>query len=64
MNWSFILSCLKRAGWTFCESALAMIPVGVGIEEVGWLHVLSVSSVAAIISFVKSIVVGVPENLR
>ena len=61
MNKEFFLACGKRALWTFCESALAMIPVGIGIEEVGWIHVLSVSSLSALIAFLKSIVVGIPE---
>ncbi len=61
MDKLFWVSLLKRAGWTFCETALALIPVGVGIEQVSWLHVLSVSALAAVISALKSIVAGMPE---
>ena len=61
MNKAFWLALAKRALWTFCESALAMLPVGIGIEEVSWLHVLSVSALAAVISALKSIVAGMPE---
>lgn len=57
----FWLAALKRAGWTAAETAIVMIPVGVGIEEVKWLHVLSVAAGAAILSFLKSIVAGMPE---
>lgn len=61
MTKEFWIAVLKRAGWTAAETALAMIPVGVGIEEVHWLHVLSVVAVATVISILKSIVAGVPE---
>lgn len=52
---------LKRAGWVAAETALAMIPIGVGIEEVEWIHVLSVVAMAAFLSLLKSIVAGMPE---
>lgn len=61
MNKQFWVALAKRALWTAAETALALIPVGVGIEEVGWLHVISVSALAAIISALKSIVTGLPE---
>jgi len=61
MNKQFWIALAKRAAWTAAETALALIPVGVGIEEVGWLHVLSVSALAAVISALKSIVAGMPE---
>lgn len=61
MNKQFWIALSKRAAWTFAETALALIPVGVGIEEVSWLHVLSVSALAAVISALKSIVAGMPE---
>jgi len=56
-----IIAALKRAGWTAAETALAMIPVGVGIEQVNWIHVLSVVAVASILSLLKSVVAGMPE---
>ena len=56
-----IIAALKRAGWTAAETALAMIPVGVGVEDVSWLHVLSVVAAAAILSVLKSVVAGMPE---
>ena len=55
------IAALKRAAWTAAETALAMIPVGVGIEEVEWIHVLSVVALAAVLSLLKSIVAGMPE---
>ncbi len=56
-----IIAALKRAGWTAAETALAMIPVGVGVEEVSWLHILSVVAVASVISILKSVLAGMPE---
>jgi len=56
-----IICALKRAAWTAAETALAMIPVGIRIEEVEWIHVLSVTALAAVISLLKSIVAGMPE---
>lgn len=61
MSKEFLMAALKRALWTAAETALAMIPVGVGLEQVEWLHVLSVVAVATVISFLKSIVAGMPE---
>lgn len=61
MKKEYWIALAKRALWTAAETALALIPVGVGIEEVSWLHVLSVSALAAVISALKSIVAGMPE---
>ena len=61
MNKLFWISVGKRALWTFCEGLLAALPVGAGLEEVRWFHVLSVAALAAIVSALKSIVVGMPE---
>lgn len=55
------IAALKRAAWTAAETALAMIPIGVGIEEVNWIHVLSVTALASILSLLKSVVAGMPE---
>lgn len=51
----------KRALWTFAETAVGMITVGQAFTEVNWIHIISVSSVAAIASILKSIVVSMPE---
>ena len=54
-------AALKRAVWTFAETAVSMITIGQAFTEVNWLHIISVSGVAAIVSFLKSIVVSMPE---
>ena len=54
-------SALKRAVWTFAETALGMITIGSAFTEINWVHIISVAGVAAVASFLKSIVVGMPE---
>lgn len=49
-----------RALKTFCQTAVSMLTVGQAMLEVEWLHIISVSAVAAIISFLTS-VAGLPE---
>lgn len=49
-----------RAAKTVAQTAVAMIPVGVGISEVGWLTVLGTSALAGIVSLLTSIA-GLPE---
>lgn len=56
-----LLAALKRSLWTALETALAMIPVGAAVEEVQWLHILSVVAVATLIAFLKSLLVSMPE---
>lgn len=50
-----------RALHTFAQTALGMLTLGVAIQDVDWLNVLSVSALAAVYSILKSIVVGIPE---
>ena len=57
----FAVSAGKRAVWTFAETALGMITVGQAFTEVNWLHIISVAGVAAIASFLKSVVISMPE---
>lgn len=57
----FIVALAKRALYTFAEVALSMLTIGQAFIDVDWLHVLSVSGVAAIISIFKGILIGLPE---
>ena len=57
----FAVSAGKRALWTFAETALGMITVGQAFTEINWLHIISVAGVASIASFLKSIVISMPE---
>lgn len=49
-----------RALKTVAQTAVSMIPIGVSIEEVGWLAVLGTSALAGICSLLTS-VAGIPE---
>ena len=49
-----------RAIKTFAQSFISMVTVGQAFVEINWIHILSVSGVAAIISIVTSLA-GLPE---
>lgn len=63
-TWDFWKAAFVRVLHTMAQTALGMITVGMTINEVNWLNVLSVSAVAGVISLLKSIVVSVPELER
>lgn len=60
-NKDLLVAAARRALWTFCEAFIGTIGPAVLIEEVSWHYVLSASTLAAIISLAKSVVVGLPE---
>ena len=49
-----------RALKTFAQTCVAMIPVGVTINEVSWLVVLGTGALSAVVSILTSIA-GLPE---
>lgn len=49
-----------RAVRTFAQTAVAMVPAGVAITDVGWVVVLSTAATAALLSLLTS-VAGLPE---
>ena len=49
-----------RAIKTVAQTAVAMIPVGVNVSEVGWLTVLGTAVLAGVVSLLTS-VAGLPE---
>lgn len=49
-----------RALKTIAQTALAMIPVGVSVQEVGWVAVIGTALLAGIASILTSIA-GLPE---
>ena len=61
MSKKWIKAATRRALWTFCETFIGAIGPAVLVEEVSWRYVLSASTLAAIISLAKSVVVGLPE---
>ena len=50
-----------RALKTMCQTAVALIPVGVSINEVSWQIVLGTSALAGVLSILTSISTGLPE---
>lgn len=62
MNKDFWKAALIRAVRTIAQSMVSMIAVGAAISEVQWLHVLSVSAVAGLLSLLTSIATGLPET--
>lgn len=60
-NWkSWFKAAGVRAIKTVAQTAVSMIPVGVSVEEVGWLAVLGTAALAGICSLLTS-VAGIPE---
>lgn len=49
-----------RAIKTVAQTAVALIPVGVSVNEVGWVTVIGTAALAGIISLLTSIA-GLPE---
>lgn len=64
MKWdwkSFLVAALIRAVRTFAQAFVSMIGVGAAMNEVEWLHALSVSGVAFVLSILTSLATGLPE---
>lgn len=60
-NWKlWAKAAAVRAVKTVAQTAVAMIPVGVSVEEVGWLTVIGTAALAGIVSLLTS-VAGLPE---
>ena len=49
-----------RAIRTFAQSFVSMVTIGQAFVDINWIHILSVSGVAAVISIVTSLA-GLPE---
>ena len=49
-----------RAAKTVCQTAVALIPVGVTVSSVGWEEVIGTALLAGIVSLLTS-VAGLPE---
>ena len=61
-NWKeFLIAALIRAIRTFAQTFVSMIAVGAAFTEVDWLHALSVSGVAFVLSVLTSLATGLPE---
>lgn len=60
MNKEWIKAAGIRAIKTIAQTALSMVTIGQAFVDVNWLHVISVSAVAGVISILTS-VAGLPE---
>ena len=61
MTKEFWKAALIRALHTMAQTAIAVIGTSAMLEEVNWLAVLSASALAACVSLLKSVAVGIPE---
>lgn len=50
-----------RALRTFAQSLLAVVPVGIAINEVGWVEALGIAATAAVLSILTSLATKLPE---
>ena len=57
----FFKAALIRAVYTVAEKAIGVIGTSAILSEVDWKMVLSASTLAGIVSILKSIAVGMPE---
>ena len=57
----FFTAALIRAVYTVAETAIGVIGTSAILSEVDWKMVLSASTLAGIVSILKSIAVGMPE---
>ena len=57
----FFKAALIRAVYTVAETAIGVIGTSAILSEVDWKMVLSASTLAGIVSILKSIAVGMPE---
>ncbi len=56
----WVKAAFVRAMKTVAQTALAMIPVGISISEVGWTAVVGTALLAGVVSMLTS-VAGLPE---
>ena len=61
MTKDFWKAALVRALHTMAQTAVATIGTAAVMEDVNWMFVLSASALAACVSLLKSVAVGLPE---
>ncbi len=50
-----------RAIRTMAQAAVVLIPTGVAIQEIGWLHIAGLVAAEGVVSILSSIATGLPE---
>ena len=61
INKEWFIAAAKRAIHTWCQTAAGFFTVGIALTDINWGMLFSVSTAAAIWSFLKSVAVGLPE---
>ncbi len=64
LNTDYLIQALSRALRTFCQVAVSMITVGQAFTEINWIHIISVSGTAAVVSILMSFGKDIPEAVR
>lgn len=59
MDWKDIL---MRAAKTVCQTAVAMIPAAVSIQQVDWLTVIGTAALAGVVSCLNNIALAIPDR--
>ena len=57
----FWRAAIIRAVRTFAQALIAVIPVGVAINQVGWADALGIAATAAVLSILTSLATKLPE---
>lgn len=61
MNKNFWKAALIRALKTVCQTAVATIGTAMLVTDVNWVHVVSASALAGLLSLLTSVAAGLPE---
>lgn len=57
----FWRAAIIRAVRTFAQALIAVIPVGIAINQVGWAEALGIAATAAVLSILTSLATKLPE---
>ena len=57
----FWRAAIIRAVRTFAQALIAVIPVGIAINQVGWADALGIAATAAVLSILTSLATKLPE---
>jgi hypothetical protein len=61
LNLDWLQAALIRAVRTMAQTALGMFTIGAAINEINWMHILSVAAVSAVYSLLTSLATTLPE---
>jgi len=57
----FWRAAIIRAVRTFAQALIAVIPVGIAINQIGWADALGIAATAAVLSILTSLATKLPE---